>query len=46
MKAKFFVVFLAALLMIGIAILRSRTIKKTLPISPGAFGEVQKTKPR
>jgi hypothetical protein len=32
MKAKLFVIVLAVLMMIGIAILRSRTIKKTLPI--------------
>ena len=45
MKAKLFVIVLAALMLIGIAILRSRTIKKTLPISPGAFEELQKAKP-
>jgi hypothetical protein len=46
MKAKIFVTVLAVLLMIGIAILRSGAIKKPLPISPGAFEEVQKAKPR
>ena len=45
MKAKLFVIVLAALMMIGIGIVRSRTIKKTLPISPGAFEEVQRAKP-
>lgn len=42
MKAKVFVIVLAAPILIGIAILRSRAIKKTLPISPGAFEEVQR----
>jgi hypothetical protein len=46
MKSKLFVIALAALLLIGIAILRSRTVKKTLPISPGVFEEIQKAKPR
>ena len=46
MKAKLFVTVIAILLMIGIAFLRSRAIKITLPISPGAFEEVQKVRPR
>ena len=44
MKVKLFVIVVAALLMIGIAIFRSRLIKKTLPISPGVFDEVEKAK--
>jgi hypothetical protein len=46
MKAKLFVIVLAALMMIGIAIFRSRTIKKPLPIQPGAFEEMQKARRR
>jgi len=39
MKAKLFVIVLAALIVIGIAIVRSRIIKKPLPIQPGAFDQ-------
>jgi hypothetical protein len=46
MKAKLFVIILAALLLIGIAILRSWTVKKILPITPGVFDEIQKDKSR
>ncbi len=46
MKAKIFAIVIAALMLIGIALLRSRTIKRTFPISPGAFDETQKSKTR
>jgi hypothetical protein len=46
MKAKLFVIILAVMMMIGIAILRSRTAKKLLPIHPGAFEEMQKARRR
>jgi hypothetical protein len=46
MKAKLFVIILVALMMIGIAILRSRTIKKPLPMQPGALEEIQKARRR
>jgi len=44
MKAKLFVIFVAALMMIGIAILRSRSVNKIMPISPGSFEEVERVK--
>jgi hypothetical protein len=46
MKAKLFVIVLAALMLIGIVIIRSWTVKNTLPISPSVFDEVQKDKTR
>jgi hypothetical protein len=46
MKAKLFVIVLAALMLVGISIIRSWTVKKTLPISPSVFDEVQKDKTR
>jgi hypothetical protein len=44
MKAKLFVIVLAVLMLVGITIIRSWTVKKTLPISPSVFDEVQKDK--
>ena len=44
MKAKLFVIVLAGLMLVGITIIRSWTVKKTLPISPSVFDEVQKDK--
>lgn len=46
MKAKFFVIVLVVLMLVGITIIRSWTVKKTLPISPSVFDEVQKDKTR
>jgi hypothetical protein len=45
MKAKFFGIVRAALMMISIGILRSGGIRKTLPITPGAFEEVNGQSP-
>ncbi len=39
MKAKLFAIVLAVLMMIGIAILRQRIIKKPLPTQPGVFDQ-------
>jgi hypothetical protein len=39
MRAKLFVIVLAALIMIAIAILRSQIIKKPLPTQPGSFDQ-------
>jgi hypothetical protein len=44
MKAKFFVIVVVLLMMIGIMLLRSRTPRKDMPISPGAFDETEKSK--
>jgi hypothetical protein len=46
MKAKLFAIVLAALMMIGIAILRSRIVEKLQPIQPGAFEEMRKARRR
>ena len=46
MKAKIFVIVVALLMMIGIMLLRSRTIRKDMPISPGTFDETEKSKSR
>jgi hypothetical protein len=43
-KAKLFVIVLAVNYAGGIPIIRSWTAKKTLPISPSVFDEVQKDK--
>jgi hypothetical protein len=44
MKAKLFVILRSVLMLVGIAIVRSWTVKKTLPISPSVFDEAQKDK--
>jgi hypothetical protein len=44
MKAKIVVIVLAVLMLVGITIIRSWTVKKTLPISPSVFDEVQTDK--
>jgi hypothetical protein len=46
MKAKIFVIVVGVLMLIGIMLLRSRSIKEPLPISPGAFDETEKSKSR
>jgi len=46
MKAKFFVIVVVLLMMIGIMLLRSRTPRRDMPISPGAFDETEKSKSR
>ena len=46
MKAKLCVIVLAVLMLVGITIIRSWTVKKTLPISPSVFDKVEKDKTR